>query len=57
MPAERASTATGDGSTRLPRPEGASGRVSTASTVCRESWTARSAVTATSGVPAKTRRT
>src|SRR5215475_7474514 len=55
-PASLPSAATGDGSTRLPRPAGASGLVTTASTVCREAITARSTVTATAGVPAKTRR-
>src|SRR5215469_12624835 len=57
MPSSPATTATGDGSTRLPRPAGASGLVMTASTVCCEVRRARSAVTATGGVPAKTRRT
>src|SRR5215469_6299346 len=56
-PSWAATSATADDSTRLPRPAGASGLVITASTVCREAASARSAVTATGGVPAKTRRT
>src|SRR3954451_10491373 len=55
-PAAAARWATGLGSTLRPRPAGASGRVTTAATSCREVSSASSAVTAVSGVPAKTRR-
>src|SRR3954469_14539364 len=55
-PAAAARWATGLASTLRPRAAGASGRVTTAATSCREVSSASSAVTAVSGVPAKTRR-
>src|ERR1700691_4985126 len=55
-PSDRASVATGDGSTRRPRPAGASGRVTTSATSCLDARSARNEVTATSGVPANTSR-
>jgi hypothetical protein len=57
MPVSSASSATGDGCTLRPRPDWASGRVTTATTSCRgESIRVRSDGSAASGVPAKTRR-
>src|SRR6185437_4630341 len=41
----------------LPRPTGASGRVTTAATVCLDAASARSVGSAAAGVPAKTSRT
>lgn len=55
MPASSARSATGEATSRRPRPAGASGRVTTAATSCRpEAIRASRAGTATSGVPAKT---
>ena len=55
-PASRASRATGLGSRWRPRPAGASGRVTTAATSCREARTASRAGIAAPGVPANTSR-
>src|SRR5450759_2069774 len=55
-PAARARCLTGLGRTARPRPAGASGRVSTASTSCREASNASSAGRAVAGVPAKRSR-
>src|SRR5579875_3995570 len=55
-PASAASSATGLGAIRRPRPVGASGRVITAATSCRDRRIARNEDTAVGGVPAKTRR-
>ena len=55
IPSSSARSATGLESARLPRPAGASGRVSTATTSCADAAAARPATAdATSGVPAKT---
>ena len=56
MPASRASRATGLGSRWRPRPAGASGRVTTAATSCRDARMASRAGMAAWGVPAKTSR-
>ena len=54
VPAIMARAATGDGVSLRPRPDGASGLVSTATTSCDDATSASRAGTATSGVPAKT---
>ena len=55
-PTSAARSATGLGPTRRPRPAGASGRVMTAATSCRDLSSASSEGTAAAGVPANTRR-
>src|SRR5215469_8550860 len=55
-PTSAARSATGLGPTRRPRPAGASGRVMTAATSCRDLSSASSDGTAVAGVPANTRR-
>src|SRR6201985_2744823 len=56
-PSSSASSATGERCIFLPRPTGASGRVTTAATVCLDAASARSVGSAGGGVPAKTSRT
>lgn len=56
MPAARAQALTGDAVIVCPRPTGASGLLTTATTSCREDASARRLGNAGSGVPAKTNR-
>src|SRR5262245_64046749 len=56
MPCWSAQAPAGDRSSWRPRPDGASGRVSSATSSCSEARIASSAGSATAGVPAKTRR-